>query len=264
MTSPPARSSSRLRMRCRLISSCDRLVPVTEQAVVAALLALVPERAAGVSRAVEVPARIGVEVGDLQRHPGRPAQRAWLGLQAAQDAGPALGGLDQQDPVLGSIVLARQQLAVELGVLQLELGLDAALERVHHRQRDFPVDRGGELQDEDVPGVLHVGDDPAGLGHRPRVRVGVVAVPAPRRLGGGQPVALHRVEPEAVRVALRPAGRAEVGPAYQRRVAVGQGRDRCACRVARVRVEAPRPVAVLLELVGGDDLVPGAAPFLLV
>ena len=131
----------------------DQLVAVAEQAVVAGLAAGVP----WVSAAV-VGAGVRIEVGDPERLPGRPGERVLLGLQAAQHAGPALGGLGEQHPVPRA-VFGGQQLAVQLGVLQLEHRLDAAFQREHHRARHLFGRRLGELEDQDVAAVLDERDD---------------------------------------------------------------------------------------------------------
>ena len=110
-----------------------RLVAVAEQAVVAALAAWLGDVTVVVDDAAEVVAGVRVEVGDAQRFLGRLRERVPLGLQAAENARAALGGLGEQDAVARSLV-GRQQLAVELGVLQLEGRLDAPLERVHDGQ----------------------------------------------------------------------------------------------------------------------------------
>ena len=65
---------------------------------------------------------------DPQRLCGRPGQGVGLGLQPSQNASAALGGLDEQNAP--ALAIVRQQLAGQLGVLQLERGLDAALEGV--------------------------------------------------------------------------------------------------------------------------------------
>ena len=102
------------------------------------------------------------------------ASASALGLQAAEHARAALGGLGEQDAVARSLV-GRQQLAVELGVLQLEGRLDASLKRVHDGQGGVDHDGGGELEDEDVAAVAHVRDDPRALPGR-RVIAVVAAV----------------------------------------------------------------------------------------
>ena len=106
------------------------LVAVAEQAVVAALAARLGDLAVLAGDAAEVVAGVGVEVGDAQCFPRRLRERVPLGLQAAENARAALGGLGEQDAVARPLV-GWQQLAVELGVLQLEGRLDAPLKRVH-------------------------------------------------------------------------------------------------------------------------------------
>ena len=101
------------------------------------------------------------------------ASASALGLQAAEHARAALGGLGEQDAVARSLV-GRQQLAVELGVLQLEGRLDASLKRVHDGQGGVDHDGAGELEDEDVAAVAHVRDDPRALPGRGVVVVAVL------------------------------------------------------------------------------------------
>ena len=101
----------------------------------------------------------------------------------------------------------------------------------------------------------------AGLSSPP---IPVLAVALRGGLSRAEPVAGDWVEPEAVRLPGGSPGRPEVRAPDQGRVAVGEARDRLAVGVLCGRVEPARPVAVVLEPVGGDDPEPGAAALLLI
>ena len=130
------------------------LVAVGQQAVVARAHAALPVGQGG----VVLLAGVRVEVHDLQGGAGGLAQRPRVVDEAAEHAGAALGALDEQRPA--PAVLVGQALAGQLAVLELEGGLDAALQRDRGGDRGLQAHRPGQPGDQDVAAVLHVGDDP--------------------------------------------------------------------------------------------------------
>src|SRR5690606_13705624 len=116
--------------------------------------------------------------------------------------------------------------AGQLGVLELEFGLDPALQRVPERGGDLLIDGIGEPDHADVLAVLHERDDlyaPLDVlgGAQPVVLRGPVG-----RLGFAEPLPADGVEPEADVVPVAAAPAAEVDHPHGGGVAVherGQG-----------------------------------------
>ncbi len=192
------------------------LVGVGEQAVVTAALA-----AFTCSRSVAaILTGLGIDMDDVESLGRDPAESTALIVESAKDTGPALGTLDEKHPCPPPRV--RQRLAAQLGVLQLELRLDATLQCVPQGGGDGLVDRFGEPNDADVLPVLHEGDDlgdPLRLLHGDQARVLRRLV---GRIGVLHPPALDRVQPVADVVAVLAPATALIDDADGRGVAVDQ------------------------------------------
>ena len=193
------------------------LVAVGEQAVVAGAFAVVGSPVT----AAEVLAGVGVEVGDLQRGAGGDRDGVRFGLQAAQDAGATLGGLGEQHAP--AVLVIGQGLAGQLGIIQLERRLDAALQGVAQGGRDLVGHGVRQPHYQDVAPVLDIGNN----ADRPLVIGAGVAVVGLGLGAGlvGQPLALDGVEVEADLAGILAAAASAVGDPYLGRVAVGQFRQ---------------------------------------
>ena len=187
------------------------LVGVGQEAVVARGLAVFPSPGG----TPQVGERVRVEMAAGKRLPGDPGKGGGILHHLAEDACAAFRRLVQQDR--GPVLTVGQADDLQLGVLQVVLGLDGHLEsglETGHEIR-LGVDADG-VEHQDVAAVLNVGDDILqAAGERVVVRDVLV-------LGAGCPPASFEVEQEAVLVAVLAAGPADVDAGERRGVAVGQ------------------------------------------
>ena len=128
-----------------------KLVAIGEEAVVAgtfAGLCAFPER--------DLVAGVGIEVGNLERLARSCRQRAGLGLKTAKHACATFRRLREQHAA--AVLIVRQHLSDELGILQLERGLNTPLERVPQSDGRLRIHRIRKPQNKDVARVEHVRD----------------------------------------------------------------------------------------------------------
>ena len=189
------------------------LVAVRQETVVASLLAAFL-RAIGMSEVCS----IRREMHDFQGCSCDLGQCIRLGLEPAQDARTSFGGFGEKHPSSGVVI--RKGFAGKLGVLELKLRFNATLQRIAQGGRYLRRHVGIHAENQNVAGVLDVGDDFVfrrcirGVIERVVLGCGV------DRVALGKPIPLHGVEPVAKVGGVFAAASSDVGYAYRRGVAV--------------------------------------------